>query len=342
MKSRIHFSTLALGLTFTFVFNFSIQAQDTKNFPVIGEIIPLDESFSALLDEDAKIEVISSGYTWSEGPAWNYAENFLAFSDVPLNKVFKWIEGAGASLWIEPSGYTGALDNTKVSGSNGLAFDAEGNMYFCESGDRRISMMKPGEGRITLADNYQGKRFNSPNDIAIASNGVIYFTDPFYGMPKKWRETKRELPYMGVFAIRKDGSVALVDDRLGRPNGIALSPDEKTLYAANSQQENPVVYSYPIKKDGSFGKRSVFFDASKDPALANASPDGMKFDSQGNLWIGGIIGVIVVNPTGNAIGLMKTGERTFNCVFGDDGSTLYLTADTYICRIKTKVKGLGF
>ncbi|MBK1875311.1 SMP-30/gluconolactonase/LRE family protein [Pelagicoccus mobilis] len=319
------------------------SAQDSTNYPTIGEIVRFSDEANKILSSDAKIEVISSGYVWSEGPAWNKQGGFLAFSDVPENKVYKWVEGKGASLWIQPSGYTGLGEYAGSDGSNGLAFDDAGNLYSCECGDRRISILTKGQGKRTLADNYNGMRFNSPNDISLHSNGDIYFTDPEYGLPKPGLDGK-ETPYMGVYVIRKDGSVELVDDSLTAPNGIALSVDEKTLYVANSDRaNNPKVYAYPIKKDGSFGKRRTFFNAQDYPALKGMSPDGMKFDARGNLWIGGIIGGVVLNPQGAPIALINSGEKISNCAFGGpDGSTLYMTSDTYIIKVETKVKGIGF
>lgn len=320
-----------------------ISAQDTTNYPTIGEIHRLSPQADSLIAPDATIEVIASGYVWSEGPAWNKEEGFLAFSDVPENKIYKWVEGKGSKLWIHPSGYTGLGEYAGSDGSNGLAFDHDGNLYSCECGDRRISLLTKNQGKRTLADNYRGKRFNSPNDIALHSNGDIYFTDPNYGLPKPNLDGK-EIPFMGVYVIRANGTVDLVDSTLTAPNGIALSVDEKTLYVANSDRNNhPKVYAYPINTDGTYGKRTTFFDARNFPELKGASPDGMKFDSQGNLWIGGIIGGIALNPQGQPLALINTGERVSNCAFGGpQGTTLYFTSDTYIVKVETKVKGIGF
>ena len=319
-----------------------LHAQDSINFPSIGEVLRFDKQMDSLVASDAKIEVLSSGFTWSEGPVWVKDGNFLLFSDVHRNKVIKWTEGVGAERFLEPSGFTGIGHYSTGLGSNGLAIDAAGRLISCEHGDRRISAMTFKEGKVTLADNYNGKRFNSPNDLAISKNGPIYFTDPIYGLPLRWEDPTRELDYAGVFLLDQDGSVTLLTKELKYPNGVELSSDEKTLYVAQSDPENPIVIAYPIKKDGTTGKGKVLFDAKPHAHLGGGNPDGLKVDQSGNLWVTGMGGVMVVSPKGKLLGQIATGELTANCAWGDDGSVLYITADTYLCRIQTKVKGRGF
>ncbi len=320
----------------------TLVAQDSTNFPSIGSVLRFDPSMDALVAKDAQIEVLSSGFAWGEGPVWSQEGNFLLFSDVHRNRVFKWTEGVGAEIFLEPSGFTGIGHYSTGLGSNGLAFDGQGRLVSCEHGDRRLSVMKFNEGKRTLTDNYQGKRFNSPNDLAISKTGNIYFTDPIYGLPQRWDDPTRELDFAGVYLLDTSGEVTLLTKELRYPNGVELSHDEKTLYVAQSDPDNPIVMAYPLKIDGSIGKGKLFFDAKPHAKLGQGNPDGLKVDQQGNVWVTGLSGVMVVNPKGKLIGHISTGERTANCAWGEDGSVLYITADMYLCRIQTKVKGRGF
>ena len=250
----------------------------------------------------------------------------------------------GARTWMQPSGYTGVADYGAEPGSNGLLLDGKGRLVSCEHGDRRLSVLTAGGGKLTLVDHYQGKRLNSPNDACLGPDGeMIYFTDPPYGLPKRWDDPMRELDFCGVYRLSPDGGVTLLTDQMTRPNGIAFSPDFKTLYVAQSDPEAAVWMAYPVKDDGTLGEGSVFHDATAAfkeglPGL----PDGLKVDAKGNLWATGPGGVYVFTPEGKLLGRISTGERTSNVAWGGDGGTLYLTADTYLCRIRTKVKGAGW
>tara|TARA_B100001057_G_scaffold476888_1_gene545462 strand:+ start:6435 stop:7247 length:813 start_codon:yes stop_codon:yes gene_type:complete len=267
---------------------------------------------------------------------------FLLFSDVHRNQIVKWTEGVGAEVYLEPSGYTGHGTYSLGLGSNGLAIDDEGRLISCEHGDRRLSTMVFGEGKRTLVDNYQGKRFNSPNDIAIGRTGRIYFTDPTYGLPNRETDPTREIDFAGVYLLDRAGNVSLITDELRFPNGVELSHDERTLYVAQSDPDNPIVMAYPLDNNGEAGKGTLFFDAKPHRHLGEGNPDGLKIDQQGNLWVTGNGGVMIIDPRGKLIGHLSTGERTANCAWGDNGSTLYITADMYLCRIKTKVTGREF
>ncbi|HSB15908.1 MAG TPA: SMP-30/gluconolactonase/LRE family protein [Bryobacteraceae bacterium] len=323
-------------------FSLSVAAQDTRNFPTLGKVVRLDPRIDKLIPVDAKIEVLSSGFDWSEGPVWIKNGGFLLFSDIPRNSVMKWKEGEGISVWLKPSGYTGQEPYGREPGSNGLAVDAQGRLISCEHGDRRISRLEPGGGKRTLADNYMGKRLNSPNDLVVKSNGDIYFTDPPYGLPKGWDDPRRELDFCGVYLLSTDGKLTLLTKELVRPNGIALSPDEKTLYVAQSDGKRPIWMAFPVKPDGTVDAGRVFADASDMIGKLPGGPDGMKVDKAGNLWVTAPGGVHVYSPDGKRLGWIETNERTANCAWGDDGSTLYMTADMYLCRIKTTTKGIGW
>jgi len=240
---------------------------------------------------------------------------------------------------MKPSGYTGVAGYGREPGSNGLTFDKQGRLILCEHGDRRIARMDSDGGKITLADRYQGKRLNSPNDAVVHSSGDVYFTDPIYGLPQQEKDPRRELDFCGVYRwSASDGSVTLLSKELSRPNGIAFSPDGKTLYVANSDPARAIWMAFPVMGDGTAGAGRIFADVTPMVAKLPGLPDGFKVDRAGNLWATGPGGVHIYSPAGNRLGRIETGEATANVAFGDDGSTLYITADMYICRVKTKAK----
>ena len=341
---RIRFTALA---TFFFLIQMAstslmTYAQTAKR--TLGKIEKFDSQLDGLLGPDAQLEVLADGFTWTEGPVWmgDAATGHLLFSDIPRNTTFKWTAKDGIQLFMNPSGYTGVTYYGLEPGSNGLLKDIDGNLVSCEHGDRRVSVLTPGGGKRTLADNYQGKRLNSPNDGVLKSNGDIYFTDPPYGLPMRENDPRRELDHYGVYRIsKKDGSLTLLTTELQRPNGIGFSPDEKTLYVAQSDPKKAVWMSFPVATDGTVGKGALFYDATpevekKVPGL----PDGLTVDTQGNLWASGPGGIWIFNKEAKLLGRIYTGERTSNCVFGEDGGTLFVTADSYLCKIKTKAKGI--
>jgi gluconolactonase len=310
--------------------------------PAFGKIERKDPRFDKLIAKDAKLEKLAEGFEWSEGPVWVRDGGFLLFSDIPRNSVMKWKEGQGISLYLKPSGYTGVVQYGKEPGSNGLTLDAEGRLISCEHGDRRVSRMETKGGKKTLVDSYQGKRLNSPNDLVYKSNGDLYFTDPPYGLPENVDDPRKELDFQGVYRLSKDGVVTLLTKEMTRPNGIGFSPDEKTIYVANSDPKKAVWMAYDVKEDGTLGQGRVFFDATSWVDKKEGLPDGLKVDQQGNLFATGPGGVHVYAADGTHLGSIDTGEATANCAFGDDGSVLYITADMYLCRIRTAAKGIGF
>lgn len=302
-----------------------------------------DPLFFTLISATTPLEKLASGFDWSEGPVWIKSGGYLVFSDVPANTVYRWKQGDGVSVYLKPSGYTGAEPRGGEPGSNGLTLDSEGRLVLCEHGDRRVGRIEKNGTHITLADRYNGKRFNSPNDLVYHSNGDLYFTDPPYGLVKNMDDPKKELPFQGVYRLKPNGEVTLLTDKVTRPNGIALSPDEKTLYVAVSDPKVPVVMAYDLKPDGTIANGRVFFDAKPLMKPENKGlPDGLKVDRAGNLFVTGPGGVLVITAKARHLGTIKTGEATANCGWGDDGSTLYITADMYLARIKTQTKGLGW
>ncbi|RPF83168.1 MAG: SMP-30/gluconolactonase/LRE family protein [Verrucomicrobia bacterium TMED71] len=313
-----------------------------SNYPVIGKINKFDDRLDELIDEEAQIEVIASGFVWTEGPAWNKEGGFLVFSDIPRNVVMKWSETEGLREYLRPAGYTGIVDYGREPGSNGLLFDAMGRLTLCEHGDRRISVLTKDGGKRTLADNYKGKRFNSPNDLVYHPNGNLYFTDPIYGLPERQDDPRREMDYCGVFLLRPNGEVELLTKEFTRPNGIALSPDGKTLYVAQSDSAAPLWRSYTLKGDGTIGKGKLLYNALKFKKDGVGNADGMTVDRKGNLWASGPAGIYIFSPQGDLLGRIEMGEHSSNCTWGDDGSTLYMTVDMYVCRVRTKTVGIGF
>jgi gluconolactonase len=318
------------------------MAQAPAPRPTMGRIVRDLPGLDALIPADAKIEVLGSGMMWSEGPVWVKDGSYLLFSDIPRNSVMKWTETEGLSLFLKPSGYTGLGDYSKEPGSNALVIDAEGRLTSCEHGDRRISVLTKGGGKRTLVDSYQGKRLNSPNDLVFKSNGDLYFTDPPYGLPKQADDPSREMDYCGVFRLSKTGLVTLMTKEMTRPNGLAFSPDEKTLYVANSDPQRAIWMAFPVNADGTLGQGRVFADVTSMVKDNPGLPDGMKIDRAGNLFATGPGGIHVFSPDGKRLGRIDTNQRTSNCNWGGDGSTLYITADSYICRLQTKPRGNGW
>ena len=303
----------------------------------VGRIIALDPSFHQLVDTSSKIEVLAEGFGWAEGPVWIKDSNCLIFSDVKKNTVFRWKEGEGISEFLHPSGYTGRLPYSNEPGSNGLTINSRGELILCEHGDRRISVMPfSNGGKRTLGDNYKGKRFNSPNDIVQKSNGDYYFTDPSYGLPD---DSLVNVKMKGVYRISRSGVVTLLISDLLAPNGIAFSPDEKTLYVAQSH-EKAYIMAYVVRGDGTLAPGRILYDASPlNKQGLRGGPDGLKTDLKGNIFTTGPGGVLVISPAGKLLGRIETNELTANCAWGDDGSTLYLTANMMLLRVKTKTKG---
>ncbi len=308
----------------------------------LGTIERIDPKFDELVAKDAVIEMlVEKKFMWSEGPVWSKEHKAVLFSDIPRNKIWCWSPEKGLETFLEHSGYSGQQAFTgKEPGSNGLTIDAKGRLILCQHGDRQIAAYDEKTKKFeVLASKYQGKRFNSPNDLIIMKNGDILFTDPPYGLPKGVDDPARELDFQGVYRLSK-GEVTLLTKEMTRPNGLALSPDEKTLYVANSDPKLAYWMSYPVKGDGTLGTGKIFYDTTKFMAKDKPGlPDGMKVDTQGNLWATGPGGVWVITAAGKHLGTLATGVPTANCNWGDDGSTLYITANDNLVRVKTKVKG---
>jgi gluconolactonase len=314
-----------------------------KAFPTLGTIERLDARFDKLVPQDARVEQIADGFDWSEGPVWDRSRKVLLFSDVPMNTVFQWQEGKGISIFLKPSGYTGSVPRGGEPGSNGLIMDRDGRLVLCQHGDRRVARLESDKTFTTLADKYMGKRLNSPNDGAFKSNGDLYFTDPPYGLLGLNADRAKELDWNGVYRISAaDGTLTLLTKEMTFPNGIAFSPDEKTLYVANSDPRKAIWMAFPVSDDGTLGAGRVFADFTSAAATRKGLPDGMKVDAAGNLFATGPGGVLVFAPDGTHLGTFSTGQATANCGWGEDGSVLYITADMFVGRVRLSTKGKGF
>jgi gluconolactonase len=313
----------------------------------LGTIFRKDPRFDKLIPPGAQMEVLAGGFEWTEGPVWVKNGGYLLFSVIPPNKVLKWKEGDGVSIYLKPSGFTGEKDLRAEPGSNGLVIDAKGGLILCQHGDRRIARMdapvsSPAAKFVTLADKHDGKKLNSPNDACYHSSGALYFTDPPYGLAKRMEDPTKELDFQGVYRLGTDGKLTLLTKEVTRPNGIAFSPDEKTLYVASSDPDKAVWHAYPVKDDGTLGAGRIFADFTKEVGKVKGLPDGLKVDVNGNLYATGPGGVIVFAPDGTHLGTLSTGEATSNCAWGEDGSTLFITADQYLVRIRTATRGNKF
>jgi gluconolactonase len=318
-----------------------------SNSEPIGSVEVLDPRMLRYVDADARFEQLAVGFDWSEGPVWDRAASCLLFSDVPKNVVYRWSAQDGLEVALSPSGCQRGSSLGSEPGSNGLAIDEQGRLVLCEHGDRRVGRIERDGRHVTLIDRIGGKRFHSPNDLALHSSGAIFFTDPPYGLSGGMDDPSRELAHCGVYLLRNPseggGDVTLLDATLTRPNGLALSPDESVLYVAISDGSAPRIVAFDVAADLTLRGMRTFFDAKHLLREGNkGSPDGLRVARDGTLFATGPGGVLVIAADGAHLGTLRTGEATANCAFGDDGSTLYATADSRLLRIRTKTVGCGF
>jgi gluconolactonase len=314
-------------------------------YPAIGTIHRDDPALDALIAPGTRIERLAEGLRWAEGPVWVREGGYLLLSDVPGNKMYRWSESGGLSVFMDPSGYDGTTPGRfREPGTNGLIRGQRGTILAADHGSRSVVRIDLATRKKTvLASRYNGKRFNSPNDLALASDGSLYFTDPPYGLEGIDQSPDKEQPVNGVYRLDPDGTVSLVISDLSFPNGVILSPDEKRLYVAVSDPERAVVMVYDRGRDGSVSNGRVFADMTN---LAKSGlpglPDGMAIDKKGNLFATGPGGVHVFSPTGTRTGRIETGVATANCAFGEDGRTLFLAANNWLARVRTKTVGAGY
>lgn len=299
----------------------------------------IDPEALTIIDSSKKIEVIGEGFKWTEGPLYISDGDYFIFSDIPPNKIYKWKEGQGVSIYLDTSGNTGPIRTTGEPGSNGLLLHPDGHLVLCQHGDRRVAKMtaplnNPAPEFVTLADNYKGKRLNSPNDAVFHPNGDLYFTDPPYGLDKGIEDSVKELDFQGVYRLKPNGQLDLVTKELKYPNGIALSPDSKYLYVASSDGANYIWMQYELDSTGLPKNQRVFFEAHSYEGKNLGAPDGLKITKAGYIFASGPEGIWLLNPAGKPIARLYTGQLTSNCALTPDEGVLFMTCDDYIMRLK--------
>jgi len=315
-------------------------SEKKKEITISVSIERLNASADSILSAEISVQVIGTGYAWSEGPLWIESEKMLLFSDVPTNTIYKWKEEKGVEVYLTPSGFTGENFRGDSPGSNGLTLDDEGNLILCQQGDRRIAMMnaplnKPTPNFTTIANKYNGKRFNSPNDV-IFSNYDFYFTDPAYGLAKQMEDSSKEIPFQGVYRVTAKGEIILLIDSLTRPNGLALSPDHKKLYVANSDPDKARWYEYEMNDSMKIISGKILYDATTQAKTEKGLPDGLKVDSKGNLFGTGPGGVWIFNASGKLVAKIKLAEAASNCALSADEKSLFVTNDMHVIKIELR------
>src|SRR5688572_21987677 len=321
-------------------FSCSKKQESANAVASIGSIERIDPAFDAIVNADAQVEILADGFEWSEGPVWIEDQKALLFSDVPKNIVYKWTEEKGKETYLTPSGRTGSMPYGDEPGSNGLILNMEGKLVLCQHGDRRVAIMDapltaPEPKFISLVDNFEGKKLNSPNDAVFNSKGELFLTDPPYGLPQKAEDPTKETPFQGVYKV-VNGSLKLLTDTITRPNGIGLFPGEKTLLVANSDPEKAKWYAFDLLENDAVANGRIFYDATENAKTEKGLPDGLKIDKQGNVYATGPGGVWIFNSEGKVLGKIKISEATSNCALSPDEKTLFVTADMYVVRIKLR------
>jgi len=312
-----------------------------KQYKTIGSIQRLDAALDSIISPNATVEILADSFEWSEGPLWIEDKKMLLFSDIPANTIYKWTEEKGKEVYLKPSGYTGNAQRGGETGSNGLLLNKEGKLVMCQHGNRQMAMMDadindPKPSFKTIANTYQSKKFNSPNDAVYRSNGDLFFTDPPYGLEKNMGDPLKEIPFQGVYEVKMNGEVKLLTDSITRPNGIALMPDQKTLLIGNSDSDKSFIYAYDIDGNDSLTNPRIFCNGATLPTTEKGGFDGIKVDKNGNVFASGPGGICIFNKDGKILGLINIPGRTSNCAFSTDEKTLYITADMYLLRVKMR------
>ena len=311
------------------------------NLPVIsqdkfiGSVERLSPEINNLIEKSAKIEILADGFEWSEGPVRSSQLNSVLFSDVPENVIYSWNEDKGLGTFTRPIGYSGKVPNLKKAGTNGLTIDADGNLIICMHGDRKITRLEKLNinRKVTLVNSFDGNLLNSPNDLVYDSKGNLYFTDPPYGLLEGDNDKLKEIEFNGVYKVSPNGDIEVLVKNLTRPNGISISNDEKILYVANSDKNNPVIMQYDLSEEGAKNP-SIFFDGRELTKKDIGLFDGLKVHPTGNVFATGPGGVLVIKENGDHIGTIRTEVRTANCAFDENFQYLYMTSDMFLTRIK--------
>ncbi|MFQ6028004.1 MAG: SMP-30/gluconolactonase/LRE family protein [Dehalococcoidia bacterium] len=322
--------------TATLEFYAANLAQTAREVPF--EIVRSDPALESIVPADARLEKVAGDFVVTQGPVWVHT-GYLLFSSPNTNKIYRWAPDGTVNVFPAKSGYSGFdIGEYTQPGSNGLTLDREGRLTICEQGNRRIIRTEPRGKVAVLADQYQGKRLNSPYDLVYKSDGSLYFTDPPFGLPRTFDDPRRELPFSGVFRAH-DGEVTLLTSELTGPKGLAFSPDERYLYVGNWDLQKKVVMRYPVNVDGRLSPGEVFYDMTGAPG--EDSIDGIKVDQEGNLYVCGPGGVWILSSQGQVLGMIKGPEIQHNLAWGDQGGrSLYMTAMTGIYRIGLNIPGI--
>lgn len=320
----------------------SVGGGTERSYQAVGRVHRDDPALDAVVAPGTRLERLAGGFTWAEGPVWIPDGRYLLFSDVPGNRIHRWSARDGVTVFLEPSGRAGADRSVfREPGANGLIRGPTGSILMADHGSRAVARLDlASKAKTLLATHYEGRKFNSPNDLVRAADGAIYFTDPPYGLAGLNASPHKELPFNGVYRLGPDGKVSLLERGLSFPNGIILSPDGRTLYVANSDPERALIMAYDLDAGGALRRGRVFADMT---ALAKAGlpglPDGMAIDRRGRLFATGPGGVHIFTPDGRRLGRIDTGEAVANCAFGEDGRTLFLTSSGMLARVRTRVEG---
>jgi gluconolactonase len=302
------------------------------------QVVRNDAALDAIVPPDIRAERLAEGFLFTEGPVW-VPDGYLLFSDPNANTIYRWSDRDGLSVFRVKSGYTGPnMGEYGQPGSNGLALDGEGRLTINEHGNRRVTRLERTGALTVLADRFEDKRLNSPNDLVYKSDGSLYFTDPPFGLPKFGADSRKELPVNGVFRLA-EGQLRLLSSDLNGPNGLAFSPDEQYLYVGNWDEKRKIVMRYDVEADGSLSKGRVFVDLTSAPG--EDAIDGVKVDRQGNVYVSGPGGLWIFSPAGKHLGTIVTPQHPHNFAWGDDGRSLYVTARTTLYRIRLNVAGSG-
>jgi gluconolactonase len=327
----------ALGF-FAIIIYCQVTAQNKR----VGNVERIDASLDAIITPGATAEIIAEGFNWSEGPLWLEKINTLIFSDVQENKIYKWTAARGKELYLSPSGYTDTvIKRGGEMGSNGLLLNKQGKLVLCQDGDRQMAWMnatldQPAPKFVSIAATYKGKRFSSPNDAVYNKAGELFFTDPPYGLESKSdTDPKKEIPFNGVYKVKKDGTVILLIDSIPRPNGIAFLPGEKKIIIACSDGRKPNWYVYDVKGD-SLANGKIFYSTVGTPKGVRGAPDGLKVDTKGNIFASGPGGIWIFNSQAKLLGKLHLTEQASNCALSADEKTLYITNDMYVLKFKMR------
>lgn len=326
--------------------NRETQIMEKMQFDTIGRIERFSPGLDDLLEVEAPVELLADGFKWTEGPTWDLRRGRLLFSDIPNNRIHSWNEAEGLGTLLDPGGNPhGEDDEHAAPGTNGLFYDSGSDtILICNQDARSVDRYDLASAeRTRLVRKFEGKKFNSPNDVIQARDGSVWFTDPPYGLKEGNSSKGREMKVKGVYRLHPDGALTRLVDDMNFPNGLALSPDEKWLYVSQSDPDAPVLRRFSVDDDGTLSGGEVWLDTKDELSDANPGlPDGMAIDTEGNVWATGPGGVWVTAPTGEVLGRIHTGKATANCAFGEEGSTLFMTATDTLLRVRTKAKGVFF